>query len=333
MRARQPGSSWTARILLVLIGAVLMAGTTGAGAQQQSKVVRIGYLQADAPDELVDAFRQGLQALGYIDGQNVVIEARFGYGHFDRLPKLADELVRLDVSIIVTASTPATLAAQRATSTIPIVAASAGDPVATGIARSLARPGGNVTGLSLMLQDVAIKRLEVLKEAVPRIASVAVLWSGTNPVYARIVEQLKQVAPRMKMRANIFRIDSPEQLERGLTDVERSHSAALYVFEDPVFRSNAAHIVSFAERAHLPAIYGGVEEVRVGGMLSYGPSHADMFRRAAGFVDKILKGAKPGDLPIEQPTKFDLAVNLKSAQALGIVIPESILLRADEVIR
>ena len=184
-----------------------------------------------------------------------------------------------------------------------------------------------------MLQDVAIKRLEVLKEAAPRIASVAVLWSASNPVYARIVEQIKEVAPRMKMRARVFRIDSPEQLERGLADVERSHSEALYVFEDPVFRSNATRIVSFAARLHLPAIYGGAEEVRAGGMLSYGPNHADMFRRAAGFVDKILKGARPGDLPIEQPTKFDLAVNLKTAQALGIIIPESILLRADEVIR
>jgi putative ABC transport system substrate-binding protein len=313
--------------------AAMVAGTTSVGGQQQSKVVRIGYLQADAPDELVDAFRGGLNGLGYIEGQNVVIETRFADGHFDRLPNLADELVRMKVNVIVTSSTPATLAAQRATSTIPIVTASAGDPVASGIVKSLAQPGGNVTGLSLMLQDVAVKRLEVLKEAVPRIASVAVLWSAANPVYARIVEQLKQLAPRMHLRAEIVRIDSPDQLERGLADVERSRSDALYVFEDPVFRSSAKRIVSFAARLHLPAVYGGSEEVRVGGMMSYGPNHADMFRRAAGLVDKILKGAKPGDLPIEQPIKFDLAVNLKTAKALGITIPESILLRADEVIR
>jgi putative ABC transport system substrate-binding protein len=320
-------------VAALCILATVVAGTTTAIGQQQSKVAHVGFLQADAPDELVDAFRDALNGLGYIEGQNVVIDSRFGYGHFDRLPKLADELVRMRVNVIVTASTPATLAAKRATSTIPIVIGSAGDPVASGIVRSLAHPGGNVTGLSLMLQDVAVKRLEVLKETVPQIACVAILWSAANPIYARIVEQIKQVAPRMKLRSEIIRIDSPDQLERGLADVERSRCDALYVFEDPVFRSNAKRIVSFAARVYLPAIYGGSEEVRVGGMMSYGPSHADMFRRAAGFVVKILEGAKPGDLPIEQPTKFELVVNLKTAKVLGIKIPESILLRADEVIR
>jgi len=311
----------------------LAASVSGAAiAQQSSKIPHIGFLRAESPDQLLDAFREGLRTLGYVDGENIAIDQRWAYGYLDRLPELANELVRLNVDVIVTASTPATLAAKHATNTIPIIIASSGDPVASGAVASLAHPGGNVTGQTIMLEEVAVKRLELLKEAVPKISRVAVLWSASNPVYVGIVKQLRTVAPRVKVQLLVIAVHSPDELDQAFAQIKRQHCDGLYVFEDPVFRSNGK-VIDLAATARLPTVYGGREFVTAGGLISYGPNTAEMFRHAAVFVDKILKGAKPGDLPIEQPTKFELAVNLKTASALGLTVPQSILLRADEIIR
>lgn len=316
----------TALLILVAIAPSVSSG------QQSPKVPHIGFLRAESPDALLDAFREGLRDLGYADGQSVVIEQRWANGYLDRLPGLAADLVRLKVEVIVTASTPGVLAAKRATSTIPIVIASSGDPAANGIVASLAHPGGNITGNTLMIEEVAIKRLELLKEAVPRITRVGVLWSASNPVYARIVKQLEMAAPRVKVQIQVVAVHSPDELDHALSEIKNGRCDGLYVFEDPVFRSSSK-VMDFAASARLPAIYGGSEFVANGGMMSYGTNTFEMFRHAAVFVDKILKGAKPADLPIERPTKFELAVNLKTAKALGIAIPDSVLLRADQVIR
>ncbi len=301
--------------------------------EQATKVFHIGFLRPDAPDFLLDAFREGMRDLGYVEGKNFVIEQRWASGHYDELPALADELVQMNVDIIVTSATPGAMAAKHATNTIPIVIAASADPAASGVVASLARPGGNITGLTLMLDEVAIKRLEILKETVPRISRLAVLWSTSNPTHAPLIEKIKVAVPLIKLQLEVVKVASPERLDQALSEVKKSHADCMFVFEDPVFRASSAQIVEFAAKNRLPAVYGGSEFVHGGGLMSYGPSHAEMFRRAAGYVDRILKGAKPADLPIEQPTKFELVVNLKTAKALGITIPQSILLRADEVIR
>jgi putative ABC transport system substrate-binding protein len=319
---------------VLAVGLAFLVGLWPGAAvsQQPSKVPHIGFLRAEAPDLLFDAFRDGMRSLGYIDGQSVVIEQRWAHGHLERLPELAAELVHMKVDVIVTASTPGVLAAKRATATIPIVIASSGDPVASGVVASLAHPGGNITGNTLMIEEVAIKRLELLKEAVPGISRVAVLWSASNPIYAAIVKEMERVAPGLKVQMQVVAVHDIEELDHALAQIKSAHCDALYVFEDPVFRSSSK-VMDFAVSARLAAIYGGSEFVDQGGMLSYGPNTSEMFRHAAVFVDKILKGAKPGDLPIERPNKFELAVNLKTAKALGIVIPEAVLVRADRVVR
>ncbi len=327
----------TRRALAMLLLTLVVLVPAASPGDQTNKVVHIDFLRPDAPDFLLDAFREGLRELGYIEGKNVVIESRWASGHYDKLPALADELVRLKVDIIVTSATPGAMAAKNATSTIPIVIASSSDPVASRVVASLAHPGGNITGLTLMLDDLAIKRLEILKETVPNISRVAVLWSTSNPTYARMIEKIKLAAPLIKLQLDVVKVASAERLGQALSEVNKSHADAMFVFEDPVFRADSTRIVKFAAKSRLPTVYGGSEFVHAGGLMSYGPSHADMFRRAAVYVDKILKGVKPADLPIEQPTKFELVVNLvvnlKTAKALGITIPESILVRADEVIR
>jgi putative ABC transport system substrate-binding protein len=323
----------TRRALGMLLLALVALSPTMSMGEQATKVFHIGFLQPDVRDFLFDAFRDGLRDLGYVEGKNIVIEPRWASGHYDEVPALADELVRMNVDVIVTSATRGVMAAKRATNRIPIVIAASADPVASGMVASLAHPGGNITGLTLMLDELAIKRLEILKETVPRISRVAVLWSTSNPTQAPLIEKIKAAAPPIKLQVEVVKVASPEQLDQALYEVKKSHADAMFVFEDPVFRANSARIVEFAAKNRLPTVYGGSEFVHGGGLMSYGPSHADMFRRAAGYVDKILKGAKPGDLPIEQPTKFELVINLKTAKALGVTIPQSILVRADEVIR
>ncbi len=321
------------RDLAILIGSL---GMTGKGIPQQPALPRhVGVLlSAWLPEEKVpQAFRQGLLDAGYSEGRDVVIEWRSANGNYDRLPQLAADLVQRKVEVIVVESTVATQAATRATSTIPIVMAVVADPVGSGLVASLARPGGNVTGLSMMITDISAKRLQLLKETDPRLARVAVLWNPETPYSPKVIAELKAAAPSLSMELSFVEVRMAEEFGPAFSAVSRAHAQVLYVIDDPFFFAQRITLLKLASKARLPSIYGGRHFVDAGGLMSYGANFGDLFRRSAGYVDKIFKGAKPGDLPIEQPTTFELVVNLKTAKALGITIPQSILLRADEVIR
>ena len=311
---------------LGLIGAALDASSA-------DRTVRIGFLRAEAPDVRLKYFKEGMRELGYVEGQNFIVEERWGNGNYDELPHLARDLVGLGVDVIVTSTTPGAAAASGATKTIPIVIAGSADPVAGGLVASLARPGGNITGLTIMLDDIIAKRLQVLKELVPRAKRIAVLWPATNPVYARIIQAMEQTAADQGVRLETIKVLRYSALDAGLKAVVTRHADALYIFEDPIFISGADKIIDFAAKNRLPAIYGAREFGTHGGLVSYGTNHEHLFKRAAWFVDRILRGTKPAELPIEQPAEFELVVNLKTAMALGLTIPEPILLRANEVIR
>lgn len=307
-------------------------------AQQQGKVWRIGFLAARSrstssnPEVYYDSFVQGLRELGYVEGRNLVIEWRFADGHYDRLPALAAELVGMNVELIVTHGTPGTQAAQSATSTIPIVFGSANDPVASGFAVSLARPGGNITGLSLISIDVTQKHLELLKVLVPRLSRVAVL---VNPGNSSLSATLKSVeAAAQQFGVKVLRVDArtPEGIERGFVSMRRERADAVIILNDGFFIGRRRQITELAERNLLPSMFPFREDVEAGGLISYGQNLADHYRHAATYVDKILKGAKPGELPIEQPTRIHLAINRKAAKGLGITVPQELLVRADEVI-
>jgi putative ABC transport system substrate-binding protein len=278
-------------------------------------------------------FREGLRDVGYVEGRDVVIEWRSAGGDYDRVTELAADLVQRQVEVIVVENTAAARALKRTTSTIPIVMAIIADPVGSGLVASLARPGGNVTGLSLMLSELSAKRLQLLKEVLPQATRVAVLWNPTVPWHAKVIEDLKAAAPSLAIELSFAPGRTPEQIAPAFSAFHRAHAQALYLIEDPIFLVHRATLLKLASNARLPTIHGNRKYVEAGGLMSYGANYADLFRRSAGYVDKILKGAKPGDLPVEQPNKFELVVNLKTAKALGITIPESILLRADEVIR
>jgi len=263
----------------------------------------------------------------------VVIEWRSADGDYTRLPQLATDLVERKVDVIVADTTPATQAAQRATSTIPIVMAIVADPVGGGLVASLSQPGGNITGLSIMLAELAAKRLQLLKEAMPSLTRVVVLWNPPTPYHAKAVENLKAVAPSLAIELSLLSVRTADQISPAFEAVNRVNAQALYVVDSPPFFTHRTTILQLAAKARLAVISGERPYADEGGLLSYGPSYEDQMRRSAGYVDKILKGAKPGGLPIEQPTKFTLVVNLKTARVLGIPIAEPILLRADEVIR
>ena len=258
-----------------------------------------------------------------------MIEWRSANGDYDRIPELAADLVQRKVDVIVVEATLATQAVQRATSTIPIVLAVVADPVGSGLVANLAHPGGNVTGLSLMVADLSAKRLQLLKEAIPRLTRVAVLWNPATPYHPKVVDELKAVAPSLAIELSFVGARTPEEFGPAFSAISRSHAQALYVLDDAQFVVHRRTLLKLASKARLPVIYSQRNFPDAGALMSYGPSIEDLFRRSAGYVDKILKGAKPGDLPIEQPTKFELVVNLKTAKALGMTIPESILLRAD----
>jgi putative ABC transport system substrate-binding protein len=311
----------------------LAASLSSASLGIADQVVRVGFLRAEAPDVRLDYFRNGMRKLGYVEGRNLVIEQRWASGNLERLPGLARELVDLKVDIIVVTSTPGTAAVKNATKTIPVVIAASADPVASGLVESLGRPGGNITGLTLMLDELSTKRLEVLKEIAPNVKRPALLWSASNPVYARMIPRMVREASDLGMQLEPVKVHRPSELDTALKMVIDKNADALYVFEDPVTLAGVAKIVAFAAQARLPAVYGEIEFVRHGGLVSYAPSHEYLFERAAWYVDRILKGAKPADFPIEQPSAFSLGVNLKAANALKLPIPQSILLRADEVIR
>jgi len=297
------------------------------------RVIRVGFLRPEAPDVRLEYFRNGMRKLGYVEGRNLIIEQRWARGNLDQLPQLARELVELKVDVLVVSSTPGTAAASSATKSIPIVIAASADPVAAGLVASINHPGGNITGLTLMVDEMSSKRLEVLKELAPGVKRVALLWSAGNPVWARMLPGMEQTATKLGMQLVPIKIHRPDEVHAALKTVSGHGTDALYVFEDPVFLARAKMIVEFATQARLPEVYGDSEFVRYGGLVSYGPSHEYFFERAAWYVDRIMKGAIPAELPIEQPQEFRLGLNVATARALRLSIPESIMLRADEVIR
>ena len=326
------------KIFFVIFAVALLGTSLIADAQQPKEVLRIGYLGSNPPTTaefvpIYDAFRQGLRDLGYVEGQNIVIERRFAEGRLERFPDLAAELVRLRVNIIVGEVTPAIQAAQRATSTIPIVMSFVGDPVANGFVASLARPGGNITGLSIMAPELVGKRLELLKEVVPRVSRVAVLWNPANPLGAPQLREVEVAARAFGMRLQPLEARGPSEFDSAFAAMTRERAGALIVLGDVMFSFHRTRVAELAAKSRLPAVYTNRGHVEAGGLMSFGPSYADLNRRAASYVDKILKGAKPGDLPVEQPTKFELVINLRTAKALGLTIPNSLLLRASEIIQ
>ena len=325
------------RRLICAISLAMLLAPLGAAAQQPGKVPRIGYFSAGSPSSaphLLEAFRKGLRELGWVEGQNIVIDYRFAEGRFDRLPDLAAELVRLKVDIIVAVPTPAAAAAKNATETIPIVMINVGDPVGLGLIASLARPGGNVTGSSYSVGlEIIGKQLELLKETVPKVRRVAILWNPANPSHPLVVRELNVAARSLGVQLQFLEARGPNEFEGAFAAMAKERMGALLVVPDSVSFLHRTRLADLAARSHLPAAYGLRGHVDAGGLMSYGPDSADLFRRAATYVDKILKGAKPADLPVEQPTKFELVVNLKTAKALGLTIPQSVLVRADEVIQ
>ena len=304
-------------------------------AQQPASPRYIGVLFVSRSPESTEAraFRQALLDAGYSEGRDLVIEWRFANGDYSRVPEMAADLIQSKVDVIVVDSTIGTRTLKRATSTIPIVMTSISDPVGSGLVASLGHPGGNVTGLSIMTTELSTKRLQLLKEAIPRLTRVAVLWNPDSPPHAEVVQVLKAAAPSLAIELTFGSARTPEEFRSAFSAITRAHAQALYVLEDSFYFTNRTTILKLASKDRLPVIGVAREFSNEGALMSYGPNLRDLFRRSAGYVDKILKGAKPGDLPVEQPTKFEFVVNLKTAKALGITIPQSILVSADEVIR
>jgi putative ABC transport system substrate-binding protein len=312
----------------------LLAASGAATAQPPDKVYRIGYLDTTPmPAPLWEALLDGLRERGYREGQNLVFERRFSEGNAERFPELAAELVRLRVDCLLVTTTPAALAAKHATQTIPIVIPTMIDPVGGGLVASLARPGGNLTGLSVLAPELSGKRLELLQEVVPGLSRVAVLWNAANPANALSWEGTQTAAGALGLLLHAQDVRGPQDLEGAFTRMAQARPEALLVLPDSLINMYRQHIAEFATRQHLPSVFSSREWVVLGGLMSYGPSLPDLLRRAATYVDKILKGAKPSALPVEQAMKFELVINLKTAQALGLTIPPSVLFRADEVIK
>ena len=325
----------TRRELLIALGAGALACSVAARAQAPARVRRIGLLTPFSPSDAArwhQAFRLGLRDLGWFEGKNISIEYRYAEGRSDRLPDLAVDLVRLKVDVIVAAVAAAALAAHKATRAIPIVMAVGGDPVALGLGESLARPGGNVTGLSQMGTELVGKRLELLKEIVPKLSRVAVLWNPQGLNSTLNWKELQLPARQLGVQLHSIEVRSSNDFDKALEDATTARAGALFITGDPAITSNIERIAGLAAKSRLPSIFSYSEFADAGGLVAYGPDRADLYRRAATYVDKILKGAKPGDLQIEQPTKFELVINMKTAKALGITIPRTVLFRADRVI-
>jgi putative ABC transport system substrate-binding protein len=319
-----------------LLSAILLARAPYAEAQQSGKLPRIGFLSslsATIVSARENAFRQGLRELGYVEGKNIVIESRWTEGKTERLPELAAELVRLKVDIIVTGGPAVTRLVKEATVTIPIVMGFDNDPVGNGFVASLARPGGNITGLATLAPEISGKLLEFLKEIVPRLSRVAVLGTSTQPGNTQSLKETTLAAQLFGVQLEYLDVRSPEYLETAFRAAGKEHAEAVLVLQSPVFFLQQTQIAKLAVKSRLPAIFPQSGFVEAGGLMYYGPNTTDLFRRAATYVDKILKGAKPGDLPIEQPTKFELVINLKAAKQIGLTIPPNVLARADKVIK
>ena len=321
-------------VMPITLGALLLA--LSASAQQPAKVPRIGFLSNSSAAALAaraEAFQQGLRQLGYIEGKNIVIEWRYAEGNQDHLSALAAELVRLKVEAIVTTGATVTRAAKEVTVTTPIVMAQDTDPVANGFVVSLARPGGNITGLSTLQPEITGKRLELLKETVPKLARVAALGSSTTPGNAQTLKEVELAAEGFALKLQYLDVLDPKDIETAFRAASKGRAQAVLVFSGPLFNLHRPQIVELAAKSRLPAIYNSAEFVNAGGLMSYAASLTDLSRRAAVYVDKILKGRTPADLPVEQPIKFEFVVNLKTAKQIGLTIPPNVLARADWVIR
>jgi ABC-type uncharacterized transport system substrate-binding protein len=324
------------RTFMAMIAGGLLATPLAAEGQQAGKVYRIGMLDsapAAANATNVNAFRQGMREFGYVEGQNFVIEYRSPEGRAERFPALANELIRSKIDLIVTRGTPAAKAAASASRTVPIVMAASGDPFGAGVVAGLAHPGGNVTGLSALVAEVSGKRLQLLKDAMPGLRRLAVMLDMGNSALATQWPDIEVAARSLRLQPQLLDVRRGEDLERAFDTAVKQHAEAAMVALGTVAQSNVGRVVDLSVKHRLPSIYSSREFVDAGGLMAYGVSYPDLYRRAAKYVDKILKGAKPGDLPIEQPTKFELVINLRTAKSLGLTIPPSLLARADEVIQ
>jgi len=325
-----------AAFAVVLVLSLLAAPRAAAQEYKAGKGYRVGVLwlnSLQADSHLLEAFRQGLREFVGVEERNLVIEFRSAEGNPEKLPGLVAELVRLKADVIAVDTTPAIRAAMRGTSTVPIVMAIAADPVGSGLVSSLAHPGGNVTGLSLMLPEISAKRLQLLKEVLPRVSRVAVLWHPDIPWHKPMLKAIDAALPTSGLQALPIAVRGPDEFEEAFSTMTKGHVDALFVGDNPVYLIHRDRLLTLAAKHRLPTLFGHREFVPAGGLMSYGPSLADLFRRAAGYVDKIRKGAKPADLPVDQANKFELVINLKTAKTLGLTIPPSVLARADEVIR
>jgi putative ABC transport system substrate-binding protein len=327
---------WNRRTFIVTLSTIALDVPRSSAQQRSGKLPRIGWLvpttQAEW-DGLLAEYRRGMRELGYIEGRTVETEYLYADGHFDRLSDLAAKLVEHKVDLIVTAATPAIIAAKRATEKIPIVFAASSDPISTGVITSLARPGGNVTGLSLMASDLSAKRLELIHTLVPTLSNIAVLWDSSNPGMALRVRETRAAAERSKVVFFDAGAHSLDELTAMFAELSKRKPLALVVTAEPFTMEHRSRILDFMARNAIPAMYEDGRFVEAGGLISYGPNLGDVFRRSASYVAKILKGANPAILPVEQPTEFDLEINLNTAKALGISVPDSILVRADKVIQ
>ena len=325
------------RKIVIALGAGVLAAPLALFAQQQGKIWRVGFLWGGSRSASLDsgsseAFLQGMRELGYAEGRNFTLESRFADGKYERLAEFAKELVLLDVNVIVTAGAAATRAVQQATSSIPIVFAVVNDPISTGFAQSLARPGGHLTGLSRNTVDISPKHVELLRTIVPKLSYLAVLVNPSNPAHSVVLKAIQSAAQRVGIKVSPVEARTPEELVRSFALMKQARAQAAVVGLDQFFINHEQEIAQLALKHQLPTIYSIRDDVQAGGLMSYGSPWTEFYRRSATYVDKILKGAKPGELPIEQPTKFELVINRKTAKALGLAIPRELLLRADEVI-
>jgi putative tryptophan/tyrosine transport system substrate-binding protein len=324
------------KTMVALLVGLTLVSVHLAEAQQPTKVPRIGFLATVSPSTIsdrIEALRQGLRELGYVEGKNIVVEWRYAEGKLDRLPALAAELVRLKTDLIVTAGPQATRRAKEATVTIPIVMGFDNDPVGSGFVASLARPGGNITGLSTLAPQISGKQLELLKEIVPKLSRVAVLGDSNEPGNAQALKEVELAAGAFKVQLQYLDVLNLKDIENSFQSASKQRAGAVLVLAGPVMPAHRTEVVNLAAKNRLPAMYFRSDFVEAGGLMTYNVNYNDLFRRAATYVDKILKGAKPADLPVEQPTKFELVINLKTAKQIGLTIPPNVLARADKVIR
>src|SRR5215475_8829858 len=321
------------KIFVLALSAMLLALCLPAEAQQKGKVPRIGILFIGGRNQPhLEAFKQGLRERGYMEGENITFDYRYADGKEDQLPVLAAELVHLKVDVIVVTADVSAQAAQQATKTIPIVVTT-GDPVTWGLAASLAKPGGNVTGLSVLLADLSGKRVEILRETFPKLTRLATLWNPTPKVATPVFKETSAAAQALSLQLHSFEVETLQDIERALAEISKLRSSALLVLLSPLVTLHSKRIVQLALKQHLPGMYPTRQFAEEGGLMAYGPIIGDLYRRAATHVDKILKGAKPADLPVEQPVKFEFIINLKAAKQIGLTIPPNVLARADKVIK